>query len=179
MDSQPHTRLVGFCFVLFWCCSGQASCQHTCRGSRWSCLSLEVRCSWVESHDVCSFVLSFCPEKLYTCMVFSPLATLKGHEVWLPSSLPELLGLRSEGPLPGAHHIVCWMCWTRWKQQFGFQILGWICFYNCWCHSLSCQLGTFSLPAEKTNSDTRKCHLQWHVSKMVSLGRTPLSFLCT
>lgn len=72
----------------------------------------------------------------------------------------ELLRLRSEGPLPGAHHIVCWTCWKRGKEQFDFQILGWVCFYNCWCHSLlTCQLGTFDPPADKTNSDTRKCHL--------------------
>lgn len=58
----------------------------------------------------------------------------------------ELLRLRSQGPLPGAHHIVCWMCWKRWKEQFDFQILGWVCFYNCWCcRRLTCQLGAHSI----------------------------------
>lgn len=125
------------------------------------------------------FCAVFLPwEILYLYGIFTT-AILKGHDVWLPSTLSELLWLRSEGPLPGAHHIVCWMCWTRWKEQFAFQILGWVCFYNCWCRSLSCQLGTFDLPAEKTNSDTPKCHLQWHVSKKVSMERIPLSFICT
>lgn len=120
MDSQPHPRQAVVCFVLFsspflgWLPSAHPEAATDLTVSVGECCLSGGAAKG--SHDVRCFVLSSCTEKSCTCMVFSPLASLKGRGVWLPSSPPELLWLRSEGPLPGAYHVVCWMCWTRWES---------------------------------------------------------------
>lgn len=121
--------------------------QHACRDNPWCCLChyrlvlpvLEVELSGLIQYELFwipvilwrGFLFpSSNPERSYTFMFFPP-ATSQGYVVWGTAGLPELLWLRSEGPLPVGHHIVCWVWWKRWKEQLDFQILGWVCFYNC------------------------------------------------